>query len=349
MSLTLGELAVRFGCGLHGDPDVRVDSVAALSNAHPGSVTFLANPRHRPRLAGTRASAVVLEASAVAECPVAALVAVNPHATFARIAALLHPRPAAPPGIHPSALVSPEARVDPEAHIGAFVSIGPRTVIGPRAVIGPHCVVEDGVEIAEDVHLVARVTVCHNVKIGARTLVHPGAVIGSDGFGFAREGERWLKVPQVGGVVIGADVEIGANTTIDRGAIGDTVLADGVKLDNHIQIGHNCVIGAHTAMAAHVGVSGSVTIGQRCMLAGKVGVVGHLTICDDVTVTGYTMVSHSIRHPGVYSGGIPAEDARTWRRLVGRFKRLDSLVRRVAAVERATGTRSTVHQGEDDD
>jgi UDP-3-O-[3-hydroxymyristoyl] glucosamine N-acyltransferase len=349
MSLSLGELAVRFGCGLRGDPDVRVDSIAPLSAAHAGALSFLANPRHKPQLANTQATAVVLDERAAAACPVAALIAVNPHATFARIATLLYPRPVASPGIHPSAVVSPDARIDPSAHVGAFASIGARAVVGARTFIGPHTIVEDDVSIAEDVRLTARVTLCHGVTIGARTVIQPGAVVGGEGFGFAKDGERWVPVPQVGSVLIGADCEIGANTTIDRGAIGDTVLEEGVKLDNQIQIGHNCHIGAHTAMAACVGLSGSVIIGKRCMIGGMAGFVGHLSLCDDVSITGLTMVSHSITQPGVYSGGIPAEEARTWRRLVGRFKRLDQFARRLAAVERATGTPSAATQGEDDD
>jgi UDP-3-O-[3-hydroxymyristoyl] glucosamine N-acyltransferase len=349
MSLSLGELAVRFGCELHGDPEVRIDSVAPLSAAHAGAVSFLANPRQRTQLAGTRASAVVLDAGSAAASPVPSLVAANPHATFARIAALLYPRPASPPGVHASAVIAPGARIDPSAHVGAFVSVGPGTTVGARAVIGAHCIIEEGVEIAADVHLVARVTLCHHVKLGARVVIQPGAVIGGDGFGYAREGERWLKVPQVGGVIIGPDCEVGANTTIDRGAMADTVLEEGVKLDNQIQIGHNCYIGAHTAMAACVGLSGSVTVGQRCQIGGMAGIVGHLSICDDVAITGLTMVSHSITAPGVYSGGIPAEDVRTWRRIVARLKRIDSMGKRVAALERVTGTRSTATQDEDND
>jgi UDP-3-O-[3-hydroxymyristoyl] glucosamine N-acyltransferase len=338
MSVTLGELAVRFGCELRGDPDVRVDSVAPLGQAHPGSVSFLANPRFRSQLDDTRASAVVIDAASAAKSPVPALIAANPHATFARIAAMLYPRPQNLPGIHSTAVVSPEARVDASAHVGPFTFIGAHSVVGPRADIGPHCVIEDGVQVDEDVRLVARVTLCHGTIVGARSVIHPGAVIGSDGFGLAKEaGGAWLKVPQVGRVVVGADVEVGSNTTIDRGAIGDTVLEEGVKLDNQIQIGHNVRVGAHTAMAACVGISGSTTIGKRCMIGGMVGVVGQLTICDDVAVTGLTMVSHSITEPGVYSGGIPAEDARTWRRIVARLKRLDSLADRVTALEKDKG------------
>ncbi len=340
MSLSLGELAVRFGCELRGDPDARVDSIASLSGAHAGAVTFLANPKLRSVLEHTQATVVVLDKRSVDACPVAALVTANPHATFARIATLLYPRPLAPPGIHPTALIAPDAKVDPTAHIGPFVVIGPKVVIGARASIGPHSIVEEGVVVAEDVRLVARVTLCHHVQIGARCVLQPGAVIGADGFGFANDSGRWLAVPQVGSVILGPDVEIGCNTTIDRGAIGDTVLEEGVKLDNQIQIGHNCYIGAHTAMAACVGLSGSVTVGKRCMIGGMAGIVGHLSICDDVAVTGLSMVSRTITRPGVYSGGIPAEEARTWRRIVGRLKRIDTMASRIGALERATGLRT---------
>jgi UDP-3-O-[3-hydroxymyristoyl] glucosamine N-acyltransferase len=346
MPVSLGELAVRFGCELRGDPDARVDSIASLSAAHAGAVTFLANPKLRPQLAETKATAVVLDAKSADACPVNALVVANPHATFARIAAVLYPRRVAPAGIHPSAVIAPDAKVDPSVHVGPFVVVGPKAVIGARAVIGPHSVIEEGAVVGEDVRLVARVTLCHHVQVGARAVLQPGSVIGADGFGFANDSGRWLAVPQVGTVILGPDVEVGCNTTIDRGAIGDTVLEEGVKLDNQIQIGHNCRIGAHTAMAACVGLSGSVTVGKRCMIGGMAGIVGHLSICDDVAITGLTMVSHSITRPGVYSGGIPAEDARTWRRIVGRLKRIDSMAGRLAALERAAG--HTENKAEDD-
>jgi UDP-3-O-[3-hydroxymyristoyl] glucosamine N-acyltransferase len=354
MPVSLGELAVRFGCELRGDPDTHVDSIASLASAHPGSITFLANAKLRSLLADTKATAVVLDAKSAAACPpnVAALVATNPHATFARIASELYPRPVAPAGIHPSAFVAPDAKVDPTAHIGPFVSIGARAVIGARAFIGPHSIIENDAVVGEDSRFVARATVCHHVQIGARAVLQPGAVIGGDGFGFANDSGRWLPVPQVGTVILGPDVEIGCNTTVDRGAIGDTVLEEGVKLDNQIQIGHNCHVGAHTAMAACVGLSGSVIVGKRCMIGGMAGIAGHLSICDDVAITGLTMVSHSITRPGVYSGGIPAEEARTWRRIVGRLKRINSMADRLTALERATGTSSQAtseDQDQDDD
>jgi UDP-3-O-[3-hydroxymyristoyl] glucosamine N-acyltransferase len=322
MTVTLGELAVRFGCELRGDPHCEIDSVATLADAHPRAVTFLAESRHRAALLQTRAAAVLLEARFAAECPVAALITSNPRAAYARIATLLHPALPLVAGIHPSAVVAPDARVDPSAQVGALAVIGARTQIGAGALIGPHCVLGSDVSVGAQVRLVARVTLCDGVSVGARSILHPGAVIGSDGFGFAPERGAWLKVPQVGSVRIGADVEVGANTTIDRGAIGDTVISEGVKLDNLIQIGHNVRLGAHTVIAGCTGISGSTVIGERCQIGGACAIGGHLLISDDVHITGFSMISHSIAKPGVYSSGIPFEEARTWRRMVARFKRL---------------------------
>ena len=347
MSVSIGELAVRFGCELRGDPGVEVERVATLAEADAQSVAFVANPRYRTQLASTRAAVVVLDEASAAGCPCAALISANPHATFARIAAVLHPAPAGTPGVHPSAIVAPGAQIDPTAHIGALCVIGAGVHIGARAYVGPQCLIEDGVQVAADVRLVGRVTLCRGVSIGERTVIQPGAVLGGDGFGFAQDAGRWLKVPQTGGVRVGVDVEIGSNTTIDRGAIEDTVIEEGAKLDNLIQIGHNVHIGAHTALAACVGVSGSTTIGRRCMIGGQVGIGGHLTICDDVMITGCTMVSHSVSRPGVYSGGIPLEEAHTWRRLVGRFKRLEALAARLKSLERRSGTAENLDEDDD--
>jgi len=303
MSVSLGELAVRFGCELRGDPDTLIDGIAALADAHERAISFLAHSRYRRQLAHTRAAAVILEAAIAAECPVAALVCENPYATYARMAAWLHPLPPIVAGVHASAIIGAGARIEPSAHVAAFAVIGAGAAIGARAFIGPHCIVAAGASVAEDARLVARVTLGERVTLGARALVHAGAVLGSDGFGFAPERGAWVKVPQLGGVIVGADVEIGANTTIDRGAIGNTVIEDGVKLDNQIQIGHNVRIGAHSVLAACVGVSGSVTLGRHCMVGGAVGFAGHLSVCDEVTITGYSLVSHSITRPGVYSSG----------------------------------------------
>jgi UDP-3-O-[3-hydroxymyristoyl] glucosamine N-acyltransferase len=322
MSVALGELAVRFGCELRGDPDVRIESVAALGAAGPGTLSFLANPKLAAQLAGTRASAVVLDARSAAACPAAVLISPNPHALFARIAAVLHPEPPLQPGIHASAVVDPSARIAASAEVGPYAVIGPGASIGERCLIGPMCLIGPQAHIGPDSRLIARVTLGERVSLGERVLIHAGAVLGADGFGYARDGVRWLKVPQVGSVRVGDDVEIGANTTIDRGAIDDTLIAEGVKLDNQIQLGHNVQIGAHTAIAGCTGISGSTRIGARCMIAGGCGIAGHLVICDDVVLTGMAMVTGSINQPGVYSSGLPIEPMRRWKRVVARFKLL---------------------------
>jgi UDP-3-O-[3-hydroxymyristoyl] glucosamine N-acyltransferase len=334
---SLGEIAVRFGCTLKGDPDVRVTRVATLERADEQSLTFLATARYRRLLSATKAAAVVLDAKFADECPVAALVSKNPYATYARIATLLHPAPAAAPGRHASAVIDPSARIDATASIGPHVVIGARARIGARCSIGPGCVILEDVMIGADTRLVASVTLCSSIAIGERCILHPGAVIGADGFGFAPDQGEWVKIPQVGSVQIGNDVEIGAGTTVDRGTINDTVIEDGVKLDNQIQIGHNVRVGAHTAMAAFAGVSGSTTIGKHCMIAGQVGIAGQLTICDNVVITGKSFVHASIRKPGYYSSALPVDDAAQFRKNAARFSRLDQLARQVRRLAAAAG------------
>lgn len=336
-ALTLGEIAVRFGLPLRGDPNRRVDHVGSLGSAGASGVAFLANPSLIDQLERGTAAVVVLPAALAEHHRGDSLLSDRPHADFARIAELLHPQPAGPAGIHPSAVVAPSAIIAPTAHIAPQVVIGEHVRIGERAYIGPASVIAEGAELADDVRLVARVCVMERVRIGARSILHPGVVVGSEGFGNAEDGGRWVHVPQVGSVRIGADVDIGANSTIDRGALEDTVIGDGVKIDNLVQVGHNCTIGEHSALAGCVGLAGSSHIGARCRLGGGVGIAGHLTICDDVTLTGFTLVSTDIREPGVYSGGIPAEAVSDWRRIVGRLKRIDGLARRVTALERAAG------------
>jgi UDP-3-O-[3-hydroxymyristoyl] glucosamine N-acyltransferase len=335
--LTLGEIAARFGLELRGDPDAVVTGVATLQEARAGTLAFLANPKYRRYLAGTAATAVLVDPRAAADCPVAALVTKNPYAAYARIAALLHPEPALPPGVHPAAVVEPGATVAASAHVAALAWVGAGARIGERAVVGPGCVVGNDAQVGDDTRLAARVTLYRGVRIGRRCLVHAGAVIGADGFGIAQDAGGWVKVPQVGAVTIGDDVEIGAGTTIDRGAIDDTVIEDGVKLDNQIQVGHNVRIGAHTAIAGQAGISGSTTIGKRCLIAGAVGIAGHLEVADDVVVTGLTMVSSSITKPGMYSSGLPAVETGAWRRIVARLHRLDELFDRVKRLERSGG------------
>jgi UDP-3-O-[3-hydroxymyristoyl] glucosamine N-acyltransferase len=335
--VTLGQIAARFGLVLRGDPDARVTGVATLKDAQPGTISFLSNPRYRKYLVNTTATAVVLDEAASADCPVAALIAANPYAAYARIAAWLHPEPAPLTGVHPSAVVDPNARVaatatiGPHAVIEAGAEIGARAAIGAGSVIGADCV------IGADSRLAARVVLYRRVRIGRRCLIHSGVVLGADGFGIAQDRDGWVKVPQLGGVRIGDDVEIGANTTIDRGAIDDTVIEDDVKLDNQIQIGHNVRIGAHTAIAGCVGISGSTTIGARCMIGGMAGIAGHLEICDGVAVLGLSMVSRSITTPGIYSSGLPVSEAGEWRRIVARLRHLDELFDRVRRLERPAG------------
>jgi UDP-3-O-[3-hydroxymyristoyl] glucosamine N-acyltransferase len=326
-SVTLGELAVRFGCTLKGDPDRRVSHVGTLEGADGEAIAFLANPRYRRFLAATRAGAVVLDPAMVDACPGAALLTKNPYATYARIAALLHPVPLQPGGVHAAAVVDQSAVIDPDAWIGPAAVIEAGVHIAARSVIGPGCVIMRDARVGADSRLVANVTLCATVRIGERVLVHPGVVIGADGFGLAPDRGQWLKVPQVGSVEIGNDVEIGANTTIDRGAIDNTVIGDGVKLDNQIQIGHNVRIGAHTVIAGCTGISGSSTIGERCMIAGQVGIAGHLTICDDVVVTGQSLVSGNILKPGYYSSALSIDETARFRKNAARFNQLDQLAR----------------------
>ncbi len=335
--VTLAQVAARFGLVLRGDPDARVTRVATLKDAGAGAVSFLTNPRYRKYLEGTAATAVVLDAATSGDCKVAALIADNPYAAYARIAAWLHPEPPASAGVHPSAVVEPSARVAASASVGPQVVIEAGCEIGERAVIGAGSVLGADSVVGADSRLAARVVLYRRVRIGARCLIHSGVVLGADGFGIAQDRDGWVKVPQLGGVRIGDDVEIGANTTIDRGAIDDTVIEDDVKLDNQIQIGHNVRVGAHTAIAGCVGISGSSTIGQRCMIGGMVGIAGHLEICDGVAVLGLSMVSRSITEPGIYSSGLPVSEAGAWRRVVARLRHLDELFDRVRRLERPAG------------
>ena len=322
------ELAQRFGLDLRG-ADRDVAGVGTLADATPRQLGFLANPRYRAQLADTRAGVVVLREDDASAFAGTSLVARDPYAAFARISALFERLPVRDPGIHPSAAIDPSAEVSPHAHIGAFTSIGARTKIGVGAVVGPGCSIGDDCEIGEGCELQARVTLVARVRLGKRVRILPGAVLGAAGFGLAMDGGRWINVPQLGGVIVGDDCEIGANTTIDRGALGDTVLEEDVRLDNQIQIGHNCHIGAHTAMAGCVGVAGSTRIGRHCLVAGAAGISGHLVICDKVTISAMTMVTRSITEPGEYSSGLPMQDNRTWKRNIARFRHLDEIVRKL--------------------
>ncbi|MGJ4804978.1 UDP-3-O-(3-hydroxymyristoyl)glucosamine N-acyltransferase [Luteimonas sp. SDU82] len=333
ITITAGELAERFGLALQGDASKPVEGVGTLAAAGPSQLSFLANSKYRGQLAQSRAGVVVVRAADAEGATRDLLIARDPYVAFARIAALFEPARPVEAGVHPSAFVHPDAEVDADASVGPHASIGPRSRIAAGAAIGPGCVIGEGCTVGSGSVLVARVTLVRRVHLGQRVLVHPGAVLGADGFGLAldREGDEphWIKVPQLGGVRIGDDCEIGANTTIDRGAIEDTVLEHDVRLDNQIQIAHNVRIGAHTAMAGCVAVAGSTTVGRYCMIGGAAGIAGHLEICDRVMVTAMSLVTHSIREPGEYSSGTPLMDSRSWRRNAVRFKQLDALARRL--------------------
>lgn len=332
--LTLGELAQRFGLELRGDPSSLIHGVATLASAGAGQIAFLANPKYRRQLAESNATAVIVRADDADAATTAVLIARDPYSTFAKISALFETREPHPAGIHPSSAIATDAVVDPSAHIGPFVTIGARSRVEAGAVIGPGCVIGEDCIVGAGCELVARVTLVTRVRLGRGVRIHPGAVLGAAGFGLAMDhthesGGRWLNVPQLGGVVIGDDCEIGANTTIDRGALDDTVLEEDVRLDNQIQIGHNVHVGAHTAMAGCVAVAGSARIGRHCLIGGAAGIVGHIELCDKVTVTAMTLVTHSIHEPGEYSSGTPMMENRQWRRSAARFRQLDALARKV--------------------
>ena len=339
MAATLGELAARFGCELHGDPAVVVSRVGTLSSAAPDAVAFLANSLYRAQLADTRAAAVIVAPRDRAACPVATLVHAEPYLTYARIAASLHPPSAVVAGVHASAVVATSARVAATAQVDAQAVVGSDCTIGDEAVIGAGAVLGTNVSVGKGTRIGARVTLLDGVRVGERCIVHPGAVIGADGFGFAPDRGAWQKIPQLGSVVIGDDVEIGANTTIDRGTIEDTVIEDGVKLDNLVQIAHNVRLGAHTIMAAMSGVAGSTKVGKRCMIGGGVVMINQLTICDDVLFTFRSVVTRSVAEPGTYSGHLPAERGRS----VAQERRALSQARCVGGSvgERGAGARET--------
>ncbi|RUQ38375.1 MAG: UDP-3-O-(3-hydroxymyristoyl)glucosamine N-acyltransferase [Candidatus Competibacteraceae bacterium] len=340
--ITLGEIAAVAEASLRGcDAATIITGVAPLNGAGPGQISFLSNPRYRPFLAVTRATAVILSPDDAADCPVPAVVAANPHVAYARVAALFEPPPETRRGIHPTAWVSPAARIAADAWIGPHCTVEAGAVIESDVIVGPQCVIGEQAMVGAGTRLVARVTVCHRVRLGRRVLAHPGVVIGSDGFGLALDrGGRWLKVPQLGSVHIGDDVEIGANTTIDRGALEDTVIEDGVKMDNQIQVAHNVHIGAHSALAGCVGIAGSARIGRHCMLGGGVGVAGHLEITDYVQITGMSLVTKSITEPGAYSSGLAVEPNRLWNKISARLRRLDEAFRRLAVLEKQANRKS---------
>lgn len=338
VTMTLGQLAEALGATLQGAEALQITGLATLQEAGPGQLSFLANPQYRKYLEHSQAAAVLLKAADAEGFAGNALIVADPYLAYARISHLFDPKPKAVAGIHPSAVVAEDAQVDASACIGPFVVIESGARIAANVTLGAHCVVGARSVIGEGGWLAPRVTLYHDVIIGKRVVIQSGAVIGGEGFGFANEKGVWQKIAQIGGVTIGDDVEIGVNTAVDRGALSDTRIGDGVKLDNQIQIAHNVQIGDHTAMAACVGISGSARIGKHCMLAGGVGLVGHIDICDNVFVSGMTMVTRSITEPGSYSSGTAMQPLADWRKSAARIRQLDDMAKRLQQLEKRVDT-----------
>jgi UDP-3-O-[3-hydroxymyristoyl] glucosamine N-acyltransferase len=334
VAYALGELAQKFGLGLQGDAQLRIAGVCSLEPGKPGHLSFCTDPRRFKELARTLAAAVVIGVRDAAKFSGDALLAPDPGLAFAKVAALFDFSKQFSPGVHETAVVAPGASIGAGCWIGPYAVIEEGVSIGDGSFIGPHCLVRQGATLGPGSRLEARVYIGARCRLGARALVHPGAVIGGRGFGLAPSPAGWVEVPQLGIVSIGDDVEIGANTTIDRGALDDTVIEDGVKLDNIIQIAHNCRIGAHTAIAACVGIAGSTVIGKRCMIGGATVINGHIRIADDVVTLGKAMITKSLTEPGVYGSGTPALPARDWRRQVAHIRRLPALEQRLEQIEK---------------
>lgn len=331
---TLGQLAERLGATLRGRADRQISGLATLQEAQCEQLSFLANPQYRKFLGQTQAGALLLTPADAEGYAGDALLVANPYLAYAELSHLFDRKPQAVAGVHPTAVVAADAQVHASASVGPYAVIESGAQIAAGVSIGAHCVVGARSVVGEDGWLAPRVTLYHDVQIGKRVVIQSGAVLGGEGFGFANEKGVWQKIAQIGGVTIGDDVEIGANTTIDRGALADTQIGNGVKLDNQIMIAHNVQIGDHTAMAGCAGISGSTKIGKHCMIAGGVGMVGHIEVCDNVFVTGMTMVTRSITEPGSYSSGTAMQPAGEWRKSAARIRQLDEMARRLQQLEK---------------
>ncbi|GIU46976.1 UDP-3-O-(3-hydroxymyristoyl)glucosamine N-acyltransferase [Shewanella algidipiscicola] len=333
-SYTLKEIAVYLNAAVQGDDTVKINRVATLEKAQKGEISFLANPKYQQQLAGTAASAVLLSPKMAADYNGNAIVLADPYVGFARVAQLLDSTPKAAEAIHPSAVIDASATIGEGVAVGANAVIGPNVILGERVQVGAGCVIGQDVIIGSNTILWPNVTVYHNVHLGQDCIVHSGTVLGSDGFGYANERGQWIRIPQTGGVRIGDRVEIGACTSIDRGALDHTIIHDGVIIDNQVQIAHNVVIGENSALAGGSTFAGSVTIGKYCIIGGCSAVAGHLSIADGTHVSGGTNVTSVIREPGVYSSATVAMENKVWRRNTVRFRQLDELFQRVKKLEK---------------
>ena len=334
MPVTAREIASRIKAEFVSDDDVALTHVTDLERGGEGGLSFAANAKYIEQLKKTESSAVIVSPELVPHCQAATLVAKDPYLSFALAAQILHPLKPYSPAVHPSAVICDECQIGEDVYIGPHVVIDAECVIGANSYIGAGTVITAACKIGAGARLISGVTITGDSVIGERVVIHPGVVIGSDGFGLANDNGVWQKIPQLGKVIIGNDVEIGANTTIDRGALMDTIIEDGVKLDNQIQVAHNVKIGAHTAVAGCVGIAGSATIGKHCGIGGGAGIQGHIEITDGVQVTGMTKVSQSIETPGVYTSGTAAQDNKKWIRNAMRFKELNEIVRRLQTLEK---------------
>jgi len=334
MTYTLAELAARIGGRVLGDAQVEIRQIATLERAQPDQISFLTNRKYHAQLVSTKAGAVILGEADADATDLPRIISANPYACFAKVSSLLNPFPETAPGVHPRAVVGEGAQIDPTASIAAMAVVGAGAVIGAHSVIGEGCFVGDNVVIGRHARLYPRVVIYHGCVIGDNLIAHAGVVFGSDGFGIAMDEGRWIKIPQIGRVVIGNDVEIGANTTIDRGALDDTVIEDGVKLDNQIQIAHNVRIGAHTAIAGCVGIAGSTTIGKYCQIGGSAGILGHLKIADGVVIASFTLIGKSIREAGSYAGIFPFSKTDDWKKSAVHLRHLDEMSNRIKVLEK---------------
>lgn len=331
---TLGAIVERFGGELVGDADVMIRQVAPLSSAQPWNICFLSNPKYRRQLQNCNAGAVIVGVTERDATDLPRILSDNPNAYFAKVSTLLNPRHAEAAGIHPTAIVDQTASVPASATIGAYAFVGAGVKIGERAVIGFGCHLGEGVVVGDDSLFYPQVVVYHGCVIGKRAILHSGAVIGADGFGLAMEKGCWIKIPQIGRVVIGDDVEIGASTTVDRGAMDDTIIEDGAKLDNQIQVAHNVHIGAHTAIAGCVGIAGSAKIGKHCTIGGSGMILGHLEIADRVNISAGTLVSKSIPKAGTYTSVMPFSEHPDWLKNAAHLRHLDKMAKKLSELEK---------------
>lgn len=334
MSYTLKQLAEKIGASVHGNENCLIDSIATLLNAKEGQIAFLSNVKYRQQLTETKASAVIITEDCLDECQTNALVMTNPYMGYALLAQLLDTTPKTAESIHPSAVVDDSAIIGKHVAIGANAIVESDVELSEGVSIGAGCFIGKQAKIGKNTSLWANVSVYHRVEIGENCLVQSNTVIGSDGFGYANHQGNWVKIPQLGSVIIGNNVEIGAGTTIDRGALDDTIIKDGVILDNQIQIAHNVVIGENTAMAACSVIAGSTVVGKNCTLAGMVGVNGHINIADGCVFTGFAMVTKNITESGVYSSGLPAQPNKEWQKTNARIRKLETTNKKIKALEK---------------